>query len=272
MLLRCLCAVAISTGLIGMWAGPARRLGFTVPLGPGCARARRAHGLRQGARGRATPSPVPSRGGARAASRSAAGITSTPLPPATPERGTAATSTKSPGSPHVDSSPWHSPGGESTRRTSGGGREPDYPGSVARGVAQLAERYVRNVEAVGSNPITSTKGPVQGPPWDPRAYKVSDHPRCAARVPVTTVPYTSMRSAEAHRDSAQLSAAGALDGGLDEDALGRVQSDEPSGSVRFSCRLRFRSGVDPDVDSGRWWKLSRPDRQRKVLSHDPRLG
>jgi hypothetical protein len=27
----------------------------------------------------------------------------------------------------------------------------------AGGVAQLAERYVRNVEAVGSNPITSTK-------------------------------------------------------------------------------------------------------------------
>jgi hypothetical protein len=29
--------------------------------------------------------------------------------------------------------------------------------SVSGGVAQLAERYVRNVEAVGSNPITSTK-------------------------------------------------------------------------------------------------------------------
>jgi hypothetical protein len=28
--------------------------------------------------------------------------------------------------------------------------------SVSGGVAQLAERYVRNVEAVGSNPITST--------------------------------------------------------------------------------------------------------------------
>ena len=27
------------------------------------------------------------------------------------------------------------------------------------GVAQLAERYVRNVEAVGSNPITSTERP-----------------------------------------------------------------------------------------------------------------
>jgi hypothetical protein len=33
--------------------------------------------------------------------------------------------------------------------------EPDYSGG-AGGVAQLAERYVRNVEAVGSNPITST--------------------------------------------------------------------------------------------------------------------
>ena len=30
------------------------------------------------------------------------------------------------------------------------------------GVAQLAERYVRNVEAVGSNPITSTQSPDQG--------------------------------------------------------------------------------------------------------------
>jgi hypothetical protein len=28
--------------------------------------------------------------------------------------------------------------------------------SLVGGVAQLAERYVRNVEAVGSNPITST--------------------------------------------------------------------------------------------------------------------
>ena len=30
--------------------------------------------------------------------------------------------------------------------------------SLAGGVAQLAERYVRNVEAVGSSPITSTGG------------------------------------------------------------------------------------------------------------------
>ena len=33
---------------------------------------------------------------------------------------------------------------------------------AAGGVAQLAERYVRNVEAVGSNPITSTKAQVNG--------------------------------------------------------------------------------------------------------------
>ena len=31
----------------------------------------------------------------------------------------------------------------------------------AGGVAQLAERYVRNVEAEGSSPFTSTKGPGQ---------------------------------------------------------------------------------------------------------------
>ncbi len=41
-------------------------------------------------------------------------------------------------------------------------RRPTILGA-AGGVAQLAERYVRNVEAVGSNPITSTKGPVQRP-------------------------------------------------------------------------------------------------------------
>ena len=37
----------------------------------------------------------------------------------------------------------------------------------AGGVAQLAERYVRNVEAVGSNPITSTKSPGQRAEVDP---------------------------------------------------------------------------------------------------------
>jgi hypothetical protein len=31
------------------------------------------------------------------------------------------------------------------------------------GVAQLVERYVRNVEAEGSSPFTSTKGPGQKP-------------------------------------------------------------------------------------------------------------
>ena len=40
------------------------------------------------------------------------------------------------------------------------GSEPDYSGS-AGGVAQLAERYVRNVEAEGSNPFTSTRSPGQ---------------------------------------------------------------------------------------------------------------
>ena len=35
--------------------------------------------------------------------------------------------------------------------------------SGAGGVAQLAERYVRNVEAEGSSPFTSTKGPGQRP-------------------------------------------------------------------------------------------------------------
>jgi hypothetical protein len=41
------------------------------------------------------------------------------------------------------------------RGTPRGSRSPTILDS-AGGVAQLAERYVRNVEAVGSNPITST--------------------------------------------------------------------------------------------------------------------
>ena len=39
---------------------------------------------------------------------------------------------------------------------------PDYP-VAAGGVAQLVERYVRNVEAEGSSPFTSTKSPGQRP-------------------------------------------------------------------------------------------------------------
>ena len=38
---------------------------------------------------------------------------------------------------------------------------------AAGGVAQLAERYVRNVEAEGSSPFTSTKARVTGLKWDP---------------------------------------------------------------------------------------------------------
>ena len=49
-------------------------------------------------------------------------------------------------------------------RTAGTSRGSGRPTilATAGGVAQLAERYVRNVEAVGSNPITSTKGPGNG--------------------------------------------------------------------------------------------------------------
>jgi hypothetical protein len=48
--------------------------------------------------------------------------------------------------------------------------------ALVGGVAQLAERYVRNVEAVGSNPITSTKkvqvnGLTVGPPKRPKTRK-----------------------------------------------------------------------------------------------------
>ena len=44
------------------------------------------------------------------------------------------------------------PPGTSSERTWSKHREPD----------------IRNVEAVGSNPITSTKAQVRGPKWDPR--------------------------------------------------------------------------------------------------------
>ena len=71
------------------------------------------------------------------------------------------TTTRSPGSPFADDGA-APPGlaaeaGPLRERL----REPTILGA-AGGVAQLAERYVRNVEAVGSNPITSTKVQVNG--------------------------------------------------------------------------------------------------------------
>ena len=49
--------------------------------------------------------------------------------------------------------------------------ESDYPGWCPGGVAQLAERYVRNVEAEGSNPFTSTERPrSEAPKWDPPEF------------------------------------------------------------------------------------------------------
>src|SRR5438045_1685374 len=43
------------------------------------------------------------------------------------------------------------------RLSKGGLRSLDYPREAHGGVAQLAERYVRNVEVGGSNPLTSTR-------------------------------------------------------------------------------------------------------------------
>ena len=151
MLLRCLCGVAISTGLIGMLAGDAPRLGLHRPLRAGRPRPGRTHGLRQGARGGAAPPPA--RGpGTRPVG---GGATSIRRRPAIPVPGTTTTTSRSPGSQHAD---WQRPAPDAAGAAPGGPRSPTILG-VAGGVAQLAERYVRNVEAVGSNPITSTRKP-----------------------------------------------------------------------------------------------------------------
>ena len=128
-LLRCLCGIAISTGLIGMWPGDASRLGLHRPLGVGRPRPGRAHGLRQGDRGRAAPPPGPSR--TRRGARSGAGATSTRRRPATPVPGTTTTdsTTRSPGSQHADGvCRGRSASADEVRRRSGRAVEPDYPG------------------------------------------------------------------------------------------------------------------------------------------------
>ena len=62
MLLRCLGGVAVSTGLIGLLPWHAPGLGVHRALRPGGPGAGRADGVRQGARGRAGPPPLPARG------------------------------------------------------------------------------------------------------------------------------------------------------------------------------------------------------------------
>ncbi len=136
-------------------AGAARRLGLHRPLRAVRPRPGRTHGLRQGAarRSSAAAAPVVHRHAARARAEA----TSIRRPPAIPVPGTTTTTSRSPGSQHADTA-------------CGLFREdlgrPTILG-VAGGVAQLAERYVRNVEAVGSNPITSTKSPGQRAEVDP---------------------------------------------------------------------------------------------------------
>ena len=144
MLLRCLCGVAISTGLIGMWPGLHVAWVFTVLSGL-CALglvglmayAKELQAEQRRRRTRGAPARRPGR----------AEATSIRRPPAIPVPGTTTTTSRSPGSQHADTA-------------CGLFREdlgrPTILG-VAGGVAQLAERYVRNVEAVGSNPITSTR-------------------------------------------------------------------------------------------------------------------
>ena len=42
--------------------------------------------------------------------------------------------------------------------------------SSKRTWSEGSKNYIRNVEAVGSNPITSTESPGQGLKWDPQCY------------------------------------------------------------------------------------------------------
>ena len=45
------------------------------------------------------------------------------------------------------------------------------PGTSSRSTwSEGSKNYIRNVEAVGSNPITSTESPGQGLKWDPQCY------------------------------------------------------------------------------------------------------
>ena len=100
MLLRCLGGVAISTALIGLFPGHAPGLGVHRAHRPGRARAGRADGLRQGARGRAGPPPFPARGRRRLGSRRP----TIRRRPATPAPGTTTTS-RCPGPPPAERAP-----------------------------------------------------------------------------------------------------------------------------------------------------------------------
>ena len=154
MLLRCLGGVAISTGLIGVFPGMHLAWVFTGLCGRGRPRAGRADGLRQGARGRAAPPPGPrSRSGA---ARTAESVRSTRPRRATRVPGTTTTSR----SPEPQPAERRRADRRQRRCRSGtSGRPTILVG--AGGVAQLVERYVRNVEAEGSSPFTSTKSPGQ---------------------------------------------------------------------------------------------------------------
>ena len=150
MLLRCLGGAAISTALIGAVPGDAPGLGLHRSLRAARARAPGADRLRQGDRGRTGPPPYPPRRRARSA------------------RGSRAPDPAMAGFPGA----WDEDGFEEPRAVHAEGRSagvgptgpappgplaaPDYPGRRG-GVAELVERYVRNVEAEGSSPFTSTR-------------------------------------------------------------------------------------------------------------------
>ena len=148
-LLRCLGGAAISTGLIGMFPGMHLAWVFTGLTGLAAlglvglmayARELEAEQARRRSRRDAGPGiwwePVPATG----------------RRPATPAPGTT-TSSRCPGPPPADRLPV---GALASRAQLRGHFQGPTILVVAGGVAQLAERYVRNVEVGGSSPLTST--------------------------------------------------------------------------------------------------------------------
>ena len=160
-----LTGLTLSTAVLGVL--PALRLAWilTALYRRPAARPGRAHRLRPRDRGAARERrrrPAPLAGASRRIARS------TSRPSGAGRRGCPV-----PGTPRRTSPARLPPAADRRHGAHLGGRlsSPD-----AGGVAQLVERYVRNVEAEGSSPFTSTKGPGQRPKVG--SPKRSDSPTC----------------------------------------------------------------------------------------------
>ena len=151
MLLRCLCGVAISTALIGIWSRACTWLGCSPALA-GLAALGLVALMAYAKELEAEQSAGAVHGGQPASVRRRRAVASTRRRPATPEPGTTTTS-RCPGPPPAEHASALLRTPAPTR--DGSGARLSWP--AAGGVAQLVERYVRNVEAGGSSPFTSTR-------------------------------------------------------------------------------------------------------------------